>query len=363
MSPERFHYLIKRYKDNILSQEEWDELRPGLQSGAYDEFLKEDILLLMRRPGRRALPVRRLVWVAAVAAALLLCVGAVWLLRPSKGGGVLVRVDKAAAPIVPGGDKAVLTLAGGRRIILDSVPNGKIATQGAATVVRAGGLIGYQDTGGEDVYYNTVTTPKGGQYVVVLADGSKVWLNSASSLRFPTSFKGGDRRVELTGEGYFEIAKDAARPFFVGVGAMNVEVLGTRFDVMAYSDEATVNTTLVEGVVAVRDGQQVRQLSPGEQVALGPAHRMAVGRADIEKTLAWKNGLFEFDRMDLTTIMRQIARWYDVEVVYQSPPDSTPLGGSISKRLGLQEVLALLEASGQQHFKIEGRRILITQTK
>lgn len=362
MSRERFHYLIERYKDNILSQEEWDELRPMLQSGAYDEFLKEDILLLMRPLERRASPVRRLVRVMAVAAALLLCVGSVWLLRPSRGGISSVRAD-TLRPVGPGGDKAVLTLASGQRIILDSVPNGKIATQGAATVVRAGGLIGYEDTGGEDVLYNTVTTPKGGQYVVALADGSKVWLNSASSLRFPTSFKGGDRRVELTGEGYFEIAKDAARPFFVEAGPMNVQVLGTRFDVMAYPDEATINTTLVEGAVAVREGQQVHQPSPGEQVALGAGHRMAVGRADIEKTLAWKNGLFEFDRMDLAAIMRQIARWYDVEVVYQSPPDATPLGGSISKRLGLQEVLALLEASGQQHFRIEGRRIIITQTK
>ncbi len=197
----------------------------------------------------------------------------------------------------------------------------------------------------------------------MLADGSRVWLNSARSLRFPTFFKGNERSVELTGEGYFEVEKDVTKPFSVSVGKMKVQVLGTRFNTMAYTDEGTINTTLLDGAVAIHDGQEVQRLLPGQQVALGADHRMAVRPADIEKTMAWKNGFFEFDRMDLAAIMRQIARWYDVEIVYPETSDHTPLGGSISKNLGLAEVLNLLEASGSVHFKIEGRKVYITQTK
>lgn len=370
MSPERFHYLLQRYKDDILSEEEWEELRPVLQSGKYDEFIKEDIFRLVRgeipsQRERRPL-VRRILRPAAIAASLLFCILSVWLLWPAarheKG---LVRQASTTDTILPGGNKAILILANGEHIVLDSVHDGKIARQGVTTVVRSGGRIGYDAAGTDsgEVMYNTITTPKGGQYEIVLADGSRVWLNSASSLRYPTIFRGGEREVELTGEGYFEIEKNVRMPFFVKVNTMKVQVLGTRFNTMAYADEATVNTTLLEGSVVVKDGQQARRLIPGQQVALDGDHRMILSQADIEKTMAWKNGLFEFDRMDIAAIMRQVARWYDVEIIFEGVIDHTPLGGSISKSLGLTEVLRLLESNGLHHFKVEGKKIYITKAK
>lgn len=369
MTPERFQYLFQRYKDDLLSQDEWTELRPMLQSGTYDTWIKEDMARSIggekaRRLRRRPL-VHRIVWSTAIAASVVLCLSLLWLLRPAQDHGQLAGHSTTANTILPGGNKAILTLSNGQQIVLDSTHDGKIAAQGAATIIRAGSRIGYTKAGTDtgELLYNTVTTPKGGQYEIVLADGSRVWLNSASSLRFPTVFKGGERQVELTGEGYFEIEKNARMPFSVSVNQMKVQVLGTHFDIMAYSDEATVNTTLLEGAVAVHAGEQVQRLLPGQQAVWSDNHRMMKRQADIEKTMAWKNGFFEFDQMDLAAIMRQVARWYDVEIVYQATPDHTPLGGSISKGLSLSEVLSLLEADGLHHFNIEGKKVYVTQTK
>lgn len=364
MTPNRFNYLFQRYKDDLLSQEEWNELRSALQSGVYDDYVRED---MAHRIGYdRKAPVRRLVWSSAIAASVLVCLTLVWLLHPAPQRVQLAKQFSGPNNVLPGGTKAILTLSNGQRIVLDSVSGGKIAVQGTATIVRTGGGIGYtssNDSGkagdSGETLYNTVTTPKGGQYAIELADGSKVWLNSASSIRFPTVFKGAERMVELTGEGYFEIRKNVRMPFSVLVGQMKVQVLGTHFDIMAYSDESTINTTLIEGAVAVRAGEQVQRLLPGEQVALAADHRMTLRQADIEKTMAWKNGFFEFDQMDLAAIMRQVARWYDVEIVYQTAPDHTALGGSIGKGLSLAEVLNLLEADGLHHFKIEGKKVYV----
>jgi ferric-dicitrate binding protein FerR (iron transport regulator) len=290
-----------------------------------------------------------------------LCLSLLWLLKPVTHPAQLAKQSIKSNNVPPGTNRAVLTLSNGKRVLLDSVPGGKIATQGGATVTRLGNAVNYTRSGADsgELLYNTITTPKGGQYAIVLADGSKVWLNSASSLRFPAVFKGNERKVELEGEGYFEIQKNARMPFTVSVGQMNVQVLGTHFDIMAYSDESTINTTLLEGAVAVRAGEQVQRPLPGQQVALGAGHRMVLRQADIEKTMAWKNGFFEFDQMDLAAIMRQVARWYDVEIFYQTAPDHTPLGGSISKGLSLAEVLNLLEADGLHHFKIEGKKVYV----
>jgi ferric-dicitrate binding protein FerR (iron transport regulator) len=208
--------------------------------------------------------------------------------------------------------------------------------------------------------YNIISTPRGGQYQLILPDGSKVWLNSASSLKFPTAFYGKERQVELTGEGYFEVAKNANTPFSVTVNQMKIDVLGTHFNIMAYNDEKTMNTTLLEGAVTVSDGEMEKKLIPGQQAIVNEATRqMSVGQADILKAIAWKNGLFEFDNTDLSTIMRQLARWYDIEIVYEVTPEKTALGGSISRNLSLKEVLNMLEANGINHFNIEGKKIFV----
>lgn len=213
--------------------------------------------------------------------------------------------------------------------------------------------------------YHTILTPRGGQYEIELPDGSKVWLNSASSLRFPSSFTGTQRNVELTGEGYFEIAGNPRMPFIVNVKTLTgeeqtVRVLGTQFNIMAYPEEQRIRTTLLQGGVQISRKEMTATLTPGKQAVFDSAHlHFKLTQVDTRQVVAWKNGLFEFDHTDLTTIMRQLARWYDIEVIYRTSPDKTPLGGSISRNLQLPEVLALLEAQGINHFKIEGRKVLV----
>jgi ferric-dicitrate binding protein FerR (iron transport regulator) len=190
----------------------------------------------------------------------------------------------------------------------------------------------------------------------VLPDGTNVWLNSATSLRYPTAFRGGERKVILQGQAYFEIAANAAQPFKVQAGEMEVAVLGTRFDMMAYADEPTINATLVDGKIKVQD----KILQPGQQAVLAlSGRRLTVHDADVDKITAWKNGLFVFNNMDLPTILREIARWYDVEIVYQSAPGKELYGGGISRNLNLSAVLRVLEENGTNHFKTDGNKVVV----
>jgi ferric-dicitrate binding protein FerR (iron transport regulator) len=279
----------------------------------------------------------------------------------------------------PGRDAAVLTLADGRTIILDSA-SGTISQQGGATVINLNGQVSYANTKGRDkstaVVYNTVSTARGNQYQLVLADGSKVWLNSASSLRFPTSFTGDIREVELDGEGYFEIAKNAAKPFHVKTQTQDIEVLGTHFNVNAYNDETSVKTTLLEGSVKVVKRETVPQggskenseiLKPGEQAVLSRAHSPLTTHhspftihhsPDIDQVMAWKNGWFEFEKTDIRAIMRQISRWYDVDIRYEIKTDNETYGGRISRNLNLSNILKMLENYGV-HFKLEGKTVTV----
>jgi ferric-dicitrate binding protein FerR (iron transport regulator) len=278
--------------------------------------------------------------------------------------------------ILPGStNKAVLILADGSRIALDSVHNGQIAQQGITRVIKGNGtvsLVSNSTLSGEanagsntPVAYNTIMTPRGGQYQLVLPDGSRVWLNSASSLRFPVAFNGRERIVELTGEGYFEITHNPHMPFAVNIRTPSgdggkVNVLGTHFNIMAYPEEQSIKTTLLEGAVAVSQSEVSTRLIPGQQAAFdNMRHQFRVRPVDTLQAIAWKNGLFEFDNTDLATIMRQLARWYDIEIVYRAPLDKTPLGGNISKNMDLADALALLEANGTNHFKIEGKKVFV----
>jgi len=387
MTRERFEYLWELYKSGNLEQDHWEELREALRRGIHDAWLEGDLRRMLEdggqhptwspvledsvwqkiQEGRGQQRKGRLVRAVALAASLLACVWMAWIFKAHPTAKKQVEVI-AANDIRPGANKAILTLANGRQIILDSSQDGSIARQGATTVLKFNGVISYSQAGGQGsgeghqgpVLYNTITTPKGGQYELILSDGSRVWLNSASSLRFPTAFSGTGREVELKGEGYFEIEKDKSRPFTVAVNDMKVQVLGTRFNTMAYPDEKTINTTLLDGSVVVTEGRLEKKLEPGQQAAFDSAgRRLSVRKADVQQVMAWKTGLFEFDNTDLAAVMRQLARWYDIEVVYKVAPDKTPLGGSISRRLDLKEVLALLEANGINHFKIEGRKVFV----
>lgn len=215
------------------------------------------------------------------------------------------------------------------------------------------------------IMYNTVSTRRGGQFQIVLPDGSKVWLNTVSSLRFPTAFTGTERVVELKGEAYFEVAKNAAMPFVVHVGTvgekdMDVRVLGTQFNVMAYDNEAEIRTTLLEGAVKVMKGDKSKVLTPGEQVKLDKQGGLTLDeKADVELAMAWKNGFTSFKSADIRSIMRQVERWYDIDVVYEGNVPERTFSGGISRDANLSELIRLLEVS-KIHFKIEGRKLTVT---
>ncbi len=335
--------------------EVWDRVQQSIQ-GTADNMPGGTVLV---RPGSFY---RR--WWAAAAAVLFLVFGLWFYSRETSD----VRRETAVGPkvqdIVPGGDKAVLTLADGRKVILDSAENGALTKQGNVTVIKLdGGRLAYQPSSSPSasaLTYNTITTPRGGQYQLVLADGTQVWLNAASSLRFPTAFAGKERRVELTGEGYFEVAHDAATPFHVQVNDMEVQVLGTHFNINSYSDEPFVKTTLLEGSVRVRSGTQEAVLKPGQQAQLQTtSHKLqTTNNVDVEQVMAWKNGLFVFNRADIETILRQAARWYDVDVEYRGKINETFSGG-LPRSENISQLLKIFEATGKVNFIINGKKIMV----
>lgn len=278
-----------------------------------------------------------------------------------------------AADLPPGGDKATLKLAGGRVIVLDSAGKGQLALQGQAAIVKVGkGQLAYKQLGTENdqapVAYNVLSTPIGGQYQLVLPDGTTVWLNSASSIRYPTRFTGKQREVSVDGEAYFQVKQDEAMPFRVQVKNVSIQVLGTDFDVMAYEDEASINTTLVRGKVRVLAGDQVRGpkggdqgtvLKPGEQaVVANGTGTTTVKAVDADGVIAWTRGYFEFDQTDVQTLMRQLRRWYGIEPEYRTNAAGRLFGGRINRSLKLSEVLELLKGNGI-HFSIEGKKLIV----
>lgn len=274
--------------------------------------------------------------------------------------------------VLPGGDKARLELADGSVVILEQVNNGSLQEQGGTKIVKQDGRLIYNSAQGNhsgEISYNKISTPKGGQYHIILPDGSKVWLNAESSLRFPTAFIGKERLVELTGEAYFEVAKLAIpspsagaskiMPFKVQTNTVNIEVLGTHFNVMAYVNEKAVNTTLLEGSVRVSQltTHESQLLKPGQQAKINGS--IQVVNVDTEEVVAWKNNLFQFNGADIQTVMVQIERWYDVEVDYKGRIPSKHFTGIISRNTNVSKVLEMLELTGGVKFEIKGKRISV----
>lgn len=300
-------------------------------------------------------------WRLAAAVLLLLAGSAlVWKLtmkpRPAYTAPVAI--------VPPGTNKAVLTLADGTQVTLDSAGRQTLQQEGAS-ISQDNGLLSYQPTSKDvnQTTYNVLTTPKGGQFRLVLPDKSIVWLNAASSIRYPVAFNGKERVVTVTGEAYFEVAPAAGQPFKVGIpGGSTIEVLGTAFNVHAYADEPHYLTTLVEGKVQVRNtgnpvvlqpGQQANTANGGISVATLPAFR-------LNQAIAWKNGIFDFEQMDLETVMQQVARWYDVEVIYDGKPPHRKFGGQLSRNLPLQDVVEAIKSMKVNIKILEGRKIQIS---
>lgn len=306
-------------------------------------------------------------WVRMAAAAVVILVisgVSYWILTKENKGKVIASAgpSEKSEAILPGGNHAILTMADGSTILLDSIQNGHIH-QGNAIINKQTGLLIYNgqlsSNSGTNVAYNTLTTPRGGQYQVVLPDGSKVWLNASSSLYFPTAFIGKQRDVELTGEAYFEVAKNKEKPFHVKVNGMQIEVLGTHFDVNAYADEDDIKTTLLEGSVKIERGSISGLLKPGQQGVLEKKNNdLEIKKANMDEVIAWKNGLFQFDGADIKTIMREIGRWYDVDIIYAAKVPVRSFEGKISRDAQLSDVLKILELSNVK-FDVEGKKIIV----
>jgi len=266
--------------------------------------------------------------------------------------------------VLPGGNKAVLTLANGKKIILDNANTGVLAKQGSTDIDKTkDGQIIYKafnhGQNDQNITLNTVSTPRGGQYQVVLSDGSKVWLNAVSSLRFPAVFKGKTREVEITGEAYFEVAKNAAMPFVVKTGRFVVEVLGTHFNIMAYNNESFIKTTLLEGAVKVRSGNSIHFLKPGQQALLNAQGQTQITEdVDVDDETAWKNGLFQFRDAGIEAIMRQAERWYNVTISYEGKIPVKQFTGRISRDVKVSELLNMLKYFGV-NFRIDGKNIIV----
>ncbi len=270
---------------------------------------------------------------------------------------------KKDAHIRPGGNRAMLTMSDGRTIILDSIQNGTVIQKGGVKISKQGGLLIYKvptltEQEGHGTY-NTLSTPRGGQYQVILPDGSKVWLNAASSLHFPTVFSGSRRSVELIGEAYFEVAKNKALPFTVKVGDMQVSVLGTHFNINAYPDEDNIKTSLLEGSVKITKGNSSGTLRPGQQARMSNKEGMLkITNPNMNEVMAWKNGLFQFEGADIITIMRQIGRWYNVEIAYAGKIPMRQFEGKISRDVPLPYVLRILELNNVK-FTVVGNQIIV----
>lgn len=400
MNPDRLHYLMQQYIKNECTKGELNELLAFIKEDRNQDLLRDELhnywddipvetgdaaewdkrfAAMMEESKAQTsfldadnrIHRKPLLRVAVAALSLLILAAGIfhWFGQGKKPGRQLATANNDSAKyendVPPGGHKATLTLSDGSTIVLDSIRKGSVAYQGNSKILKTdSGRLEYTAGAAHTeaaAVFNTISTPRGGQYAVVLADGSKVWLNAASSLRFPTSFTGRTREVTLTGEGYFEIAPDKEKPFSVRVGSARIEVLGTHFNVMAYDAGNDIETTLLEGAVKMRYADKAAILKPGQQAVLNTGKgTIRVEAGNIDGAIAWKNGLFQFDNSNLETIMKQIARWYDVEVVYEDETPSRRFTGKMSRNVSLQHVLKVLELS-KVNFKLDGRKIIVFQ--
>lgn len=387
LQPENLQQLIAKYQAGTATPEELRQLNDWYQSfddtqtvldtavDSEDELAAKikqriDVSISDNSSKKKGAFIKRI----AAAAVIVLLFGsiAIWFNNrektPTASTVKTNTIVRPATDIAPGGNKAVLTLADGSTIVLDSAANGALASQGNISIKKLdNGKLAYEVNGktiteNDEAFYNTITTPKGGQYKVILSDGTLVWLNAASSIRFPVVFTGNERNVSVTGETYFEVAKDAAKPFKVAVKNQAIEVLGTHFNVNAYDDESAIRTTLIEGRVKISAaGNTQKYLQPGQQSAVNNNGSInIITNADTEEAVAWLKGRFQFNSTNLRTMLRQIARWYDAEVEYRGNVD-VHFTGQLTRTENISKVLEKLQLTGEVHFKIEGRKIIVTK--
>lgn len=391
--------LFNRYRSNQCTAEEAERLLRYIQSGKgrqviedliakgfgaeYDVLVSAEVKDSLERVYRRVqqhkrstpnlVPVYRSSfrrWASIAAAVLIVLSAGVVLYRYSNNhqSQSVQLASQYGDDVLPGGNRAVLTLADGRKIDLDDAAKGLLAEQANISITKTDdGEVAYKIKAGPYsnaiTGYNTVTTPKGGQYQIRLPDGSRVWLNAASSLRYPMAFAAGERRVQLTGEGYFEVARNEQQPFIVESHGQSIRVLGTEFNIQAYEKEPAVATTLVSGSISITPvaTDRITVLKPGEQSIL-TGGSLKVRNVSVGNFTAWKEGLIVLNNVDLATVIRQLERWYDVEFTGAEPNFvSAPFFGEIPRDINLSGVLAALEIQTNIHFEIDGRRVLMSE--
>ncbi len=398
---ERIEYLLSRYAEQKTSQDEEMELFDLIINSEYEDDVKstliqmltnseantefdnsewqpvlenilqtktqseEKLQVIQLQPKRKILQWTRFaaaaVFIFAIAGATLFFFN-----HPTTENVAKVNTTAADKPqtIVPGGNKATLTLDNGSAITLDHAANGKLAEQGNIKIVKsADGQLAYEANSANNtakIYHNTISTPRGGQFQVTLSDGTKVWLNSASSLTYSTAFNGTERDVQLKGEAYFEVAKNAAMPFHVTANGMHVEVLGTHFNIMSYDDEGVYKTTLLEGSVKISNSKSNTLLKPGQQAQLTDNSNIKLlQNVDTDKVVAWKNGDFSFKNDSILEVVKQLSRWYNADFIIKNPILQY-YTGTIKKDQDISKVLEMLELTGGEHFEIKGTQVIVT---
>jgi transmembrane sensor len=389
MKSSRFYTLLQYFKEDVISEEEWHELQTMIKTGCFDQLLEDDLFISLAGKGKRekwtadieqeilagihaqiSEPSKRSgykLWMAVAASVLLMLTAGVIFFKSKDSLPVKINTLSHKYDIPPGGNRALLTLPGAGPIVLNDSSSRQLENRTGGSIVKAGsGILVYKanaqagHSGTETEIFNTISTPRGGQYQVILPDGTHVWLNAASSLRFPSAFKGEKRLVKLNGEAYFEVAKNKRMPFIVQTENQEVEVLGTHFNISSYTDETATKTTLLEGSVKVtaQTGQKV--LSPGEQAQTNKDTRMIkVMPVSIEDAIAWKNGYFVFNDEKLESIMHRVSRWYDVEYHFEGKQGDLSFLGVVERSKNISSLLKVLESTGNVHFKIEGRKIIV----
>ncbi|TCC95740.1 FecR family protein [Pedobacter hiemivivus] len=377
MTNDRINALIAKYFDGTLTEAERVELNQSydLQSDQDIEWMADSLgeagqvkQRMLSNIGqeifsKKVRKIDRSHYRFIYAAAVLLLVVMAWLFFKPFSKPVIDTKQAQLTKIKPGSNKAILTLGTGGQIVLDHIAPGKVVELDGVRVLKTKeGQVVFTVVAGAGVaaQLGSISTPKGGQYEVVLPDGTKVWLNSASSIQFPTAFTGTERKVSLEGEAYFEVAKNKAMPFKVKTNLQEIEVLGTHFNIMAYDNENSIKTTLVEGSVKVSSKGGRALLKPGQQAELNKINNhLSIQEVYTRDAIAWKSGIFMFAHEDIRSILNKISRWYDVEVIYKNTASANRYSGSISRFEDVTEVLKTMEMTGTVHFEIKGRRIYV----
>lgn len=350
----------------IVETGEDAEMQPESANAVLEAILQADKAPVIHIKQHKSSVSRFLKPAAAAVVVFAVATGVYWWINKEQQPAVNIA-EKKNTIILPGGDKAVLKLADGSTIVLDTAKDGVLKSVGNVSIQKThngelvymvGASSGAQDLAGS----NTISTPRGGQYQVALPDGSRVWLNAASSVTFPTSFAASERKVEVTGEAYFEITADARRPFKVKVNAVEVEVLGTSFNVMSYPDEPYIKTTLLSGSVAVKAGATGKRnyLTPGQQASFSrsSAQMSIISEVDTDEIMGWKNGIFYMARTEIPAVMRQISRWYNVDIEYPQGMPQETISGKIPRSTSFTNVLDILGKIGV-NLKQEGKKLLV----